>query len=101
MAGKEGQIEDYSSSRNLGFIVLVESKQSPASWLASKSAEELELFNWQICSKCRRTGEAGGGVWIVAPQHTDMIPVLHDTSPPGKEDDDTEYERQEIAAAFI
>ena len=30
-----------------------------------------------------------------------MIPVLHDTSPPGKEDDDSEYERQEIAAAFI
>ena len=101
VAGKEGQIEDFISSKNLGFIVLVEPKQSAASWLASKSTEELELFNWQICSKCRRTGEAGGGVWIVAPQQTDMIPVLHDTSPPGKEDDDSEYERQEIAAAFI
>ena len=82
-------------------LVKIGEIEAAASWLASKSTEELELFNWQICSKCRRTGEAGGGVWIVAPQHTDMIPVLHDTSPPGKEDDDTEYERQEIAAAFI
>ena len=45
VAGKEGQIEDFISSKNLGFIVLVEPKQSAASWLASKSSAELELFN--------------------------------------------------------
>ena len=71
-------------------------------WRASKSETELRDLDWQVCSKGRKSGEAGGGVWVVAKgEGTELVPFHHDFN---VEDDGMESEDlalQELAAAFV
>ena len=75
----------------------------PLFLLGEKSQEDLERMGWQICGRGRKSGEKGGGVWIIGSSDIEMVPVVHESSDgsPAQKGGPAVPEHAEIAAAFI
>ena len=71
--GKEEDVEAAMVQHNLTFLVLVEPKETVLSFSARIDEEDKKALGWAVVGKGRKTGERGGGVWIVAKDEDSII----------------------------
>ena len=91
--GKEEDVEAAMVQNNLTFLVLVEPKETVLSFSARLDEEQKEALGWAVVGKGRKTGERGGGVWIVVKdEETEMQEI---------ESEEQGDELAEVAAAFV
>ena len=86
----------------MSYIILIETKQTLLAWRASKSETELRGLDWQVRNKGRKSGEAGGGVWIVTKSDAiEMIAFHHESITDNDDKGLEDLALQDIVAAFV
>jgi len=90
--GREAIVDDVITSNKLSYLVITEPKETVQRFRARVGKDEAVL-GWKIVGKGRKTGERGGGVWIVTKNDVEVVPI--------ESEDTNEEDDAEIAAAYI